>query len=572
MAIELLRTLIADDPCRSEFDLNNGNPLSAMPHAVTGPSPGVQALILCGPGSSFTTFNSSPDENPKALLPIANRPMVWYPIDYCYRMGINDITLICPASAKMAMQAALSTNPILTGLPHPRPEILAPADLTQTMGTAEILRLPELRSLVKGDFMVLPCDLVCELGGQKLLNAWMVQSASLGDVVGYEKLPGDSKITRSGGLGVFYETRGEITRIKGEETDYIGITKIPATSASTQKGSLLPDISNLVVSLPTDSYKDITEEHKGFPVRHSLLRAHPSVRFMSSKRDAHIYILPHWIMDFVYKNETFESIGEDVVGWWAKATWQDGLGTKLGLGELLNPKNDDDAPASHNGSDTASVGHAETNGADSNTQNAAVDGSHGQTPLVVSVPSIQAYVHPTDPTGPIIRRVDTAKLLLHVSLQLAKLPSIEEAGGEPVSPFAHARKVAYPEGVQSRTTITKQDSLIADNVTVEEKTSIKECVIGANCQINEGAKLVQCLLMDGVKVGKGCKLTRCILGKRSAIGANSVLTDCEVQENLMVEPRTEQKDDRLMSSEGLEASDDEDAAMGDFAGGEAIHA
>lgn len=60
-----------------------------MPHAVSMPSTGLQALILCGPGSSFPTFTSNPDENPKALLPIANRPMVWYPIDFCYRMGIT---------------------------------------------------------------------------------------------------------------------------------------------------------------------------------------------------------------------------------------------------------------------------------------------------------------------------------------------------------------------------------------------------------------------------------------------------------------------------------------------------
>jgi hypothetical protein len=53
------------------------------------PATGLQALILCGPGSSFPTFTSNPDENPKALLPIANRPMVWYPIDFCYRTGIT---------------------------------------------------------------------------------------------------------------------------------------------------------------------------------------------------------------------------------------------------------------------------------------------------------------------------------------------------------------------------------------------------------------------------------------------------------------------------------------------------
>lgn len=48
-----------------------------------------QAIILCGPGSSFPTFTANPDETPKALLPIANRPMVWYPLEFCYRMGVT---------------------------------------------------------------------------------------------------------------------------------------------------------------------------------------------------------------------------------------------------------------------------------------------------------------------------------------------------------------------------------------------------------------------------------------------------------------------------------------------------
>lgn len=60
-----------------------------MPHAVAVPPAGFQALILCGPGASLNTFTSTPDEFPKALVPIANRPMVWYPLEWCYRMGIT---------------------------------------------------------------------------------------------------------------------------------------------------------------------------------------------------------------------------------------------------------------------------------------------------------------------------------------------------------------------------------------------------------------------------------------------------------------------------------------------------
>jgi translation initiation factor eIF-2B subunit gamma len=77
-----------------------------MPHAVSIATPGLQALILCGPGSSFPTFTANPDENPKALLPIANRPMVWYPLDFCYRAGItSELKLVMQRSEPLSSLA-----------------------------------------------------------------------------------------------------------------------------------------------------------------------------------------------------------------------------------------------------------------------------------------------------------------------------------------------------------------------------------------------------------------------------------------------------------------------------------
>ncbi|PNY28850.1 Translation initiation factor eIF-2B subunit gamma, partial [Tolypocladium capitatum] len=539
--------------------------LIAMPHAASTPSTGLQALILCGPGSSFPTFTSNPDENPKALLPIANRPMVWYPIDFCLRMGIPNITLICPPSASEALTAALKTNPFLTGLPLPRPDILAPADLDQNTGTAEILRLPEIRERVKAGFIVLPCDLVCELAGEKLLQAWMVKSASLTGVLGTNGFNNGDQTLHSGGLGVWYNTR-TTTPVKGEETDFVATTPLPASPAASPQGSIYPNLSKLVYSIPTASLNDITEEQKSLPIRHGLLRAHPRVRMYTTHRDAHIYIFPQWILDFIKENDRLESIGEDVVGWWAKAGWQSGLAEKLSINTLCKgkPADDDESTAESISSprDASPFGHY-TSKRQAALRSRVADIQRGDTSTAKTsepaVPPVLAYIHSAQgqETAPFIRRVDTAQLLLAISLQLAKLPSIEEAGAEAASPFAHARKIAYPEGVKPRTTITKQDSLIAENVMVEEKTSIKESVVGAGCQIGEGAKLTQCLLMEGVVVGKGCKLNKCILGKRCVIGDYSVLTDCEVQENLLVEPRTEDKDNKLMSSEGLEATEAE---------------
>lgn len=447
------------------------------------------------------------------------------------------------------MTAAMNTNPYLTGLPLPRPDILAPADLTQNTGTAEILRLPEVRQLIKADFVVLPCDLVCELAGEKLLQAWMVKSASLTDVLSTSDFTNGRQARHSGGLGVWYDTKAT-TPVKREETDFIATTPSPLAAVAPLKGSLLPNIAKLVYTMPTDSLNDLTEERKGVPVRHGLLKAHPRVRMYTTHRDAHIYIFPRWILDFIKDNDRLDSIAEDVVGWWAKAGWQKGLAEKLQIKTICNDNRANEetdsqpesiaSPREASPDKNAPGGKTASQPTTAESQASKANAPSTGSSSTFEVPPVFAYIHAKkgEEPGPVIRRVDTAQLLLAISLLLAKLPSLEESGSEPPSPFAHPRKVAYPEGVKSRTTITKQDSLIGENVTVEEKTSIKESVIGAGCQINEGAKLSQCLLMEGVVIGKGCKLTKCILGKRCVIGDNSVLTDCEVQENLLVEPRS----------------------------------
>jgi translation initiation factor eIF-2B subunit gamma len=436
----------------------------------------------------------------------------------------------------------MNTNPHLTGLPLPKPDILAPQGLDQNTGTAQIFRLPEVRAIVKGDFIVLPCDLVCEIGGESLLESWMIKEAALGGATAADPEPSDPKMvlgggkrSQRGGLGVWYETKGE-TIIKGEETDFIATSPLEAGPVPPAKSSLLAHMSKLVYSVPTDTLNDITEDKKSLPIRHSLVRAHSRIRMMSSHRDAHIYVFPAWILEFINQNEHFDSIGEDVIGWWAKAGWQDGLGDKLGLREIFKKSDlvaSDDSLLSNAPADDIDI-IALSSTWTSKFQTAG----HSDK---LQIPPMLAYMHPSKPTSksptvPLIRRVDTAPLLLSISLQLAKIESIENLGRETPSPFAHQSKVAYPEGIASKTTVTRPDCLLAENVTVEEKCSIKESVIGANCQIRTGAKLTRCVLMDGVVVGKGCKLTGCILGKRSVIGEDSVLLDCEVQENLLVEP------------------------------------
>lgn len=474
----------------------------------------------------------------------------------------QDITLITPQSSARTIDAALSQNPHLTSLPLPKADILSPDSLAQTSGTAEILRIPEVRQIIRGDFVVLPCDLVSELAGESLLEAWMVRQAGLGDVPasfgsyrGLERGLQTENSGRRGGLGVWFETKGEGST-KREETDFIITAPLKDAKEPTPEGSLVPYIQELVYSTTADTLSDIIEENGLFPLRQSFTTKHPRTKILSTYRDAHIYLFPHWVLDMVGKIEAMESISEDVLGWWAKAGWQIGLADKLGLREVFGPQ-----ALTKNGQDYAIerdldlAGISTTRKSDPKRQQGQVSSEPEQSSTKTSIPPFLAYIHPSDPQAPLIRRVDTTALLLFVSLRLAKLDSIDDVGKPAASPFAHSSKVAYPAGVAQKTTINKADCLLAENVTVESKSIIKESVIGANCHVKTGTKLTRCVLMDGAVIGERCELTGCIVGRRAHVGKESALVDCEVQDGNVIPDETDAKKENFMVFEGLDASD-----------------
>lgn len=413
------------------------------------------------------------------------------------------------------------------------------------------------------------------LGGSTLAGGWNINGPKT-------KGMGGEAGGRRGGLAVYYQTKGKEESVKGEVTDFVATAPLeqdeaPAVSHPMDgPAALRYGLSKLVLSMPMDTVKEKMEEDKGLVIRHSLVKKHAQVKMLTSYRDAHIYVFPYWVKDMARLNEKFQSVSEDLVGWWAKSDWQTGLGEKLRLNEIFRKNQNVDESASLDeesleedidikAMSTTKAGAGESHDASeapaefqfaSRVQSSGPDSSikSPQKEKLIT-PPVLAYMHSSLPSAPLIRRVDASSLLLSVSLRLAKLESVEEVGKAAASSFAHNQKVAYPAGVAQRCTVTKSDCLLADNVTVEEKCVIKESVIGVGCRIASGARLTRCLVMDGAVVGERCQLTGCIVGRRSQIGRECVLKDCEVQDGHGVEEQTDAKNEKFMRFEGL----DEDA-------------
>ncbi|KZZ87435.1 Trimeric LpxA-like protein [Ascosphaera apis ARSEF 7405] len=596
--------------------------------AINAPHSGFQAFILCGPGASLGMFASNPEEYPKALIPVANRPMVWYPLDWCYRTGITNITLITPPSSRAPIETALAQNPHLTSLPSPKPTILTPPSLTFTTGTSELLRLQQVQDAIVSDFILLPCDILCELPGETLLSTWLSNQASL-DGTSFRaqteswwnwqsytsSLSGvcGERGGRRGAIGVWYEKPGKDEGVKGDVADFVGAAPLegnrkPAIGSDVPTYGMDEDkevtpacvrrnLNTLVYAMPMDSLKDKMDAAKGMSLRHALIKKHGRVKLLTAYRDAHIYLFPHWVKKFAARNEKFMSISEDLVGWWAKAEWQDGLSAKLGMDEIFIGG----AQRAEEMQGVAERGiipvEAEIDFAQlSSTQSG---NSRGIPPSVlaerekrasrllsrarsfaapleepqepqdekVNLPPVLAYLHPANSKA-LIRRVDNVSLLLSTNLKLAKLPALQDPKDPynnnssstttttttttPNNPFAHPEKIAYPEGISGKTTITTADCLLDTNVTVSSKCVIKETVIGHNCVIGPNVRLTRCLLMDNVVVEEKCNLIGCIIGKRAKIGKKCDLRECEVQDGNVVEEGTEAKGEKFMVFEAME--------------------
>ncbi|KAJ5356755.1 hypothetical protein N7517_011364 [Penicillium concentricum] len=385
------------------------------------------------------------------------------------------------------------------------------------MATAQLLRLPEVQACIESDFLLLPCDLVCEIEGTYLLQMW---TASQGQAVMAEE-----ERHRRGGLCMYYHAEDAV---KYESLDLIAVEPLRQTR-----------LLKLLMSIGIDTVKRNLDRDKGFLLRQSFSKRQTTqAKILTGFRDAHLYIFPYWVKDLVQRQERVVSVSEDLIGLWAKSAWQRGLHKKLGMDTRLSQQKESHEEKGYR--ELSTVTH--------------------QSPQndVAGVPPLLAYLH----TGStLVRRVDNPALLLSTSLRLAKQASIEEANHIATrSPFAHDRKIASPQCVAPNCFISKADCLLGSNVLVESRSVIKESCIGPNSKICSGARITRCVILDNVVVGEHCVLTGCVVGSHSYIGNGSVLMDCEVQEFNVVPEQTEAKNEKFMPLlEDLE--EDSDAGM-----------
>ena len=67
-------------------------------------------MIFCGKGSSLSPFSSVKDTGTsKALLPVANRPMIEYVLEWCDQAPFKTVTVVCGTDALAGIGKVVDT-------------------------------------------------------------------------------------------------------------------------------------------------------------------------------------------------------------------------------------------------------------------------------------------------------------------------------------------------------------------------------------------------------------------------------------------------------------------------------
>ncbi|ORZ03016.1 nucleotide-diphospho-sugar transferase [Syncephalastrum racemosum] len=110
-----------------------------------------QAVVLAGYGSSNRLYPISEEDNlPKALLPVANKPIIAYTLDWLEKAGIHGI------------QGSVHCTVV---------------SIDEDFGTADALR--SVKDKIERDFIVVPCDLVTDMDPRNLLDSHRVRDPTL---------------------------------------------------------------------------------------------------------------------------------------------------------------------------------------------------------------------------------------------------------------------------------------------------------------------------------------------------------------------------------------------------------
>ena len=285
-------------------------------------------------------------------------------------------------------------------------------------------------------------------------------------------------------------------------------------------------------------------------LRMSMLWTHPHVRVTTALLDSHVYALHlQPLLPLLEAHPELNHITEQLVPFVIKCGWQKRLSHKA---EWTTDAPSAEGPCS--------------------ATDAVVDTTHG-TPFHPHCEMMLAHMRPEPrrPCAPqhvleadklrstddaFMARANTVPTYLDCSRYLLRLASTSMPLPAPfplpamlgcgVVPFEAPKSDDGP--IHPRAQLSN-DCLIGSHTRIDERATLKHSIVGRQCTIGKGARILRSVIMDGVRIGDNAKVENCILGSHADIGERAQLRETDVGPHYVMAPNTESKNEKLVAEE-----------------------
>ncbi|KAI3655850.1 hypothetical protein MP638_007560 [Amoeboaphelidium occidentale] len=556
-----------------------------------------QAIILAGYGENLSTLSM---DTPKALLPIANKPMIEYVLQWLENAGIQEIIVVGQAEHEKELGHYLSK---VYESPYSNSRI--DFVVSDDYGTVEAIRAA--KDKIRTDCIIVGCDLITDVSLEFLLEKYRLNNPSVLCLLG--DLPKMEQFNPGGG----------------------------ACGKEGKQHVALDNHNHSVVYL--NSEEEVGNE---IAISSRIFRRFGSINYYPQLKDKHVFIMKHWVVNWMLSREGKNSLKEDIIPMIVKSQFSASRVKKYHMDKYMPVPRSLYAPFQYGKSvttsaliaavlpeyaainktaprgptPTASSGQKspgllklmlnpemvkQKSVSDSSIADSVSDNSN-LAPLKDSVlhdksVSLQntgknkqkdgdipisfiasVFVSPVSSLAaiPDSGKLDENKKPAYASNSLIK-KELDKLGGtycvransmasfiEMNRLMARLSTTKIPASVETHNAQIGNDCLIGEGCVIgvegsknNEKTSIKRCVIASHCFIGKGVKLANCVILDHARIEDYVRLEGCVVSSYAVIKEKCSLKECEVGRKYEVPPGLNGKSERFYEARIMSADESE---------------
>jgi len=443
--------------------------------------------MAAGRGSQMTELTH---HTPKCLLPIANKPMIWFSLKMLENAGFEEAIVIIQEEYENLITTSLSRLKLNIKLDYFR--------IKEDLGTADSLRL--IYDRIKTDALVVSCDLVTDIPLHNLFELHRIHQSCITAM--FSQIP-PQEISASRGPGPKSKTI--------QTKDFVGLDCL------TQRLIFLVSEADLV--------SDTDDEE--LTINKSIMKLFPQTLVRSDLLDAHLYVIDKRVCDYIAGYRSLSMLKSEVVPHVVRKQFSKPLNTTIEdipNESVTSPKKNRDIYSFMENSEEVT-----------NIREASVWNDHyGDLRGPYQDQTIRCFAY-VDKEG-FCLRANTLRSYWEVNRQvmmnpMTSLSSVDEDVTPPSSKAQIGPNCLIGKLTNLSDRCSIQQSFIGRNCNIEDKVRISNCIIGDGVTIKEGTTLQGCIVLNNITIGMQCDIKDCVVAVM--IDANSNLSNEFLVEKLM---------------------------------------